>query len=315
MDSTRLTGPLGTSDVRVTPIGIGTWSWGDTMMWNYGSAYGYRDIEAAFQTALEGGITFFDTAEMYGRGASEKFLGQFVQASRASVIVATKFMPFPWRLTKKTLVDALRRSLDRLGLERADVYQIHWPLHIAGMQRWMEGLADAVDQNLTRAVGVSNYSARQMRRAHAELARRGVPLASNQVEYSLIHRAPERNGVSQACRELGVTLISYSPIGMGLLSGKYSTEAPPPGIRGRRYGKSFLARLKPLLDLLKEVGRAHGDKTSVQVALNWLLAKGSVPIPGAKTKAQAEGLLGAMGWTLSDAEVARLDETSRSVQR
>ena len=306
---------LGASDVRVTPIGIGAWSWGDTMIWKYGAGYAERDIEAAFRAGIEGGITFFDTAEMYGRGASERFLGAFIRASGAGVTVATKFAPLPWRVTRTSLVDALRRSLDRLGMESIDLYQIHWPLHLVGLNRWMDGLAEAVHRKLTRAVGVSNYSASLMRRAHGEMKKRGIPLATNQVEYSLIHRAPERNGVLDACRELKITLIAYSPIGMGMLSGKYSTLNPPPGYRGRRYRKEFLTRLDPLLAVLREVGGAHDGKAPSQVALNWLLARGIVPIPGAKTGAQALELCGAVGWSLSASEVARLDEASRTVQR
>ena len=306
---------LGATAVRVTPIGIGTWSWGDSIVWKYGSGYAEQEIEDAFQTALRSGVTFFDSAEMYGRGKSEKFLGQFVRASGAPVTVATKFMPLPWRLTKNSLLDALRRSLDRLGMERVDLYQIHWPLHLAGMRRWMEGLAEAVDRKLALAVGVSNYSAAQMRRAYEELKKRGVPLASNQVEYSLVHRAPERNGVLDACRDLNVKLIAYSPIGMGMLSGKYSLSNRPPGYRGRRYGRAFLERLGPLLVVLKETGEKHGGKTSAQVAINWTMARGAVPIPGAKTGAQARELVGAVGWSLSENDSSRLDEASRLVQR
>ena len=173
-------------------------------------------------------------------------------------------------------------------------------------------LADAVDAGLTRAVGVSNFDVVQMRRAHAVLARRGIPLATNQVEYSLIQRAPERTGLVAACQELGVTLIAYSPIGKGILSGKYSAQHPPPGPRAGRYPAARLARMQPLLDLLKDLGRAH-DRTPSQVALNWLICKGTLPIPGVKNARQVQDNAGALGWRLRDDEVRALDDASESL--
>jgi len=299
---------LGHSDVWVSPIGIGTWAWGDKLLWGYGrGGYTDADLQAAFQAAFTAGITFFDTAEVYGSGTSERLLGRFIGEANANVIVATKFLPFPWRLRRADLLNALRRSLERLGLKRVDLYQMHWPLPPVSIERWMEAMAEAVESGLTRAVGVSNYNAAQMRRAHAALARHGLPLASNQVQYSLLARAPERNGLLAACRELGVTLIAYSPLAKGTLTGKYTAQNPPPGPRGRRYPRQWLARLEPLIGLMKGIGQAHGGKTPSQVALNWAMCKGTVPIPGVKNMRQAEDNIGALGWRLTDAEVRALE--------
>lgn len=304
---------LGPTGLRVTPLGLGTWQWGDSMFWGYGKGYAAGEIRAAFDASLAAGITFFDTAEVYGQGKSERFLGQFIAGQRERLVIATKFMPLPWRLGKGQLLGALRKSLERLGLSSVDLYQIHWPFPPRPVEFWADALADAVQAGLARAVGVSNYSADQMRRAHEVLAKRGVPLTSNQVEYSLLHRAPERNGVLDACRELGVTLIAYSPLAQGMLTGKYTPDNPPPGFRGRRYRNERLARIQPLLGLLREIGQAHGDKTPNQVALNWLICKGAVPIPGAKNARQAEQNAGALGWRLTAAEVAALDAASATV--
>ncbi|MGH2368394.1 MAG: aldo/keto reductase, partial [Chloroflexota bacterium] len=222
---------LGHTDVRISPLGVGTWAWGDRLFWGYGRGYGDADLQAAFQGSLGAGVTLFDTAEIYGRGQSERLLGRFCHAiARDQVpqpVVATKFFPFPWRLRRQDLLRALRGSLQRLGLERVDLYQMHWPYAPVPIETWMDALADAVEAGLARAVGVSNYNVKQLRRAHAALARRGVPLASNQVQYSLLHRRPERDGVAQACRDLGVTLIAYSPLELGLLTGKYTPDTPP----------------------------------------------------------------------------------------
>lgn len=287
-------------------MGIGNWAWGDFMFWSNRGQYSEADARAAFDAAVAAGIELVDTAEMYGFGRSERLLGQFMRESGHRVKVATKFMPYPWRLSKGSLLRALRGSLRRLGVEQVDLYQIHWPNPPLPIETWVEGLADAVEAGLAREVGVSNFNVAQMRRAHEVLARRGLRLASNQVEYSLLHRAPERNGLLAACRELGVRLIAYSPLAQGLLTGKYTPDSPPPGLRRWTLGGK-LSSLGPLLALMREIGQAHGGASPAQVALNWTMAKGALPIPGARNARQAEENAGALGWQLTADEVAALD--------
>jgi aryl-alcohol dehydrogenase-like predicted oxidoreductase len=130
------------------------------------------------------------------------------------------------------------------------------------------------------------------------------------VEYSLINRKIERNGLLKLCQEQGITCIAYSPLGRGVLTGKYSSKNPPAGIRGRRYSAKFLDKIEPLIRLLHEIGREHGGKTPGQVALNWIIKKGAVPIPGAKNRQQALENAGALGWKLSDSELIALDQAS-----
>ena len=301
---------LGKTDVHVTPLGVGTWQWGDSMFWGYGRGYAEDEIRTAFDASLAAGINFFDSAEIYGQGRSERFLGRFIGTNGSRPLVATKFMPFPWRLGKGALVAALHNSLARLGLAQVDLYQIHWPMPPVPIETWADALADAVAAGLTKAVGVSNYNADQTRRAHAVLARRGVPLASNQVEYSLLHRDLERNGLLYTCQDLGVALIAYSPLAKGMLTGKYTPDSPPPGLRGRRYRGGFLAGIHPLLGLLREIGQAHSGRTPSQIALNWVISKGVIPIPGAKNAQQARDNAGALGWRLTPDEIGALDGAS-----
>jgi aryl-alcohol dehydrogenase-like predicted oxidoreductase len=267
-------------------------------------------MRPVFEAALAAGINFFDTAEIYSMGGSERTLAACLAAFPKDSVIATKFMPMPWRLRKSSLTDALKGSLERMRLTRADLYMTHFPFPPVAIEIWMDALADAVEFGLARAAGVSNYDAEQMRRAHAALTRRGVPLASNQVEYSLLKREPDRAGLSAACRELGVTLVAYRPLCSGLLSGKYSPENPPPGARGVLYNRIYLQKITPLLNLLRETAKRRG-KTPSQVALNWLICKGALPIPGAKSARQAEENAGAMGWRLDEGEVAELDKASR----
>jgi aryl-alcohol dehydrogenase-like predicted oxidoreductase len=176
------------------------------------------------------------------------------------------------------------------------------------LETWVEALADMQQAGLTRAVGISNCDAQQTRRAQAVLARRGIPLASNQVEYNLLNRSAERNGLLETCRELGVTLVAYRPLGYGLLTGKYKPEDLPVVLHGRLVRRSDLQRVSPLVARLGELGRNHG-KTPAQVALNWIVCKGAVPIPGAKNPAQATQNAGALGWRLETAEVEALDRS------
>src|SRR5579859_2994092 len=301
---------LGKTDLTVSALGLGTWQWGDTGMWQYGQGYAQKDVETAYRESRAAGITFFDTAEIYGSGVSEKILGGLVRPEQNEVRVATKFAPWPYRLTARSLPGALDASLKRLGLVQVDLYQAHWPWGSPiRIESLMNALADQVELGKIRAVGVSNYSAKQMRRAHAALAKRGLALASNQVQYSLLHRAPERNGVLDACRELDVRLIAYSPLAEGVLTGKYHQEGATVG-GARRMSRDFsskgLQASAPLVKLLAEIGAAHGGKTPAQVALNWLIHQGALPIPGAKNAAQATSNAGALGWDITDEEFERI---------
>ncbi|MGN6809465.1 MAG: aldo/keto reductase [Thermomicrobiales bacterium] len=320
MGATLATGQLmlGTSDITVAPLGVGAWSWGERRFWRYGDEFGRDDVAGAFNASVAAGITFFDTAELYGRGESERLLGEFVREAGRPIVIATKFAPYPWRFSARSVRPALEASLRRLGVTRVDLYQIHFPYTIISIRSLMDALADVVADGLVRAVGVSNYSAAQTRRAHEALARRGVPLASNQVEYSLFARKPETNGVAAACRDSGVTLIAYSPLAQGLLTGKYGPGARPTDARSMMgaFRERNLRRIAGVLDLLRGIGEDHGGKTPAQVALNWLIQQGNVlPIPGAKTADQATSNAGALGWALREAEVAALGEVTGGWRR
>jgi len=306
---------LGKTEIQITPMGLGTWQWGDRMLWGYNKTHTDSDIRAAFQVSVDAGINFYDTAEVYGSGQSERFLGKFLKEISNQMVVATKFMPYPWRISKGALRSSLQDSLKRLNLKQVDLYQIHWPFPPVPIQTWMDALADVVAEGLVRSVGVSNYSTSQTKHAFDSLSRLGIPLASNQVEYSLVNRNPERSGLLTLCQELGVSIIAYSPLGKGSLTGKYSPENLPPGIRSRHYNKMFLARIQPLIRILREIGQSHDGKTPAQVSLNWLICKGAVPIPGAKNMQQAQENFGALGWQLNEEEIAILDRVSEEVKR
>ncbi|MGH7739565.1 MAG: aldo/keto reductase, partial [bacterium] len=234
-------------------MGVGTWSWGDGVVWGFGQDYGASDLKAVFDESVKAGVRFFDSAEVYGKGQSEVFLGRFLRASSPEGIkTATKFMPFPWKFSTSHLLKSLRLSLKRLDLPRVDLYQVHFPMPFRSIEAWMEPLAQAVKEGLALEVGVSNYSRDQMLRAQDALGRSGVPLASNQVQFSLARRKNEFNGTLNECRKSSIRLIAFSPLGMGLLSGKYSRQNPPSGPR-RLFYFGQLGRVEKLVELLREL--------------------------------------------------------------
>ncbi len=298
--------------LHAVEMGLGAWQWGDRVMWQYGHNYNDEDVHRAFESSVNDGIRFVDTAEAYGNGNSERLLGKFIKETEQPILIATKFFPFPWRFTKGTIPRALKASLKRMDVESVDLYQIHWPSFTMSTDTSMEGMAECVKEGTARTVGVSNFEQTRMLAAYSALARHNIPLASNQVHYSLLNRKVEKDGTLARCKELGIRLIAYSPIEKGLLSGKYSADNPPSGMRSGIY-RNLLPKIQPLIKLMTEIGQDHGGKSNTQVALNWTICKGTLPIPGAKNAIQAQQNAGALGWRLTDAETARLDEASDQI--
>jgi aryl-alcohol dehydrogenase-like predicted oxidoreductase len=306
---------LGQSTLQVPRMGIGVMTWGDPKgmarlspaTLAYGGAHGVEEEARAFEVSVASGVTLFDTAALYSNGASERRLGELARGR--DVLIATKFPSSLFSAGDKMPAD-LEASLARLGRERVDLYQHHFPRRPQDIPRVMNLMADAVDAGKVVAVGVSNYSAEQMRIAHATFAERGIPLASNQVEYSLLHRQPEVNGVLDACRELGVTLIAYTPLAMGALTGKYSAAAArPTGLRRflGAFKRKSLEDVEPVIALLRQIGNRYG-MAPAQVALRWLIESPLVlPIPGAKTGKQAADNAAALTFALTAEEVDALD--------
>jgi aryl-alcohol dehydrogenase-like predicted oxidoreductase len=307
---------LGQTEIQVTALGIGAWAWGDSLFWNYGENYGAKQVQEAFEAAVNAGVTFFDTAEVYGNGESERLLGEFSQNSATSVAIATKYAPFPWRIGADSVSSAVSESLSRLQLSQIPLYQVHWPFSFFMSQNTLlNALADEVKKGTIAAVGVSNYSAKQMKEAHQILAERDIPLAVNQIKYSLLSRKVENKGIVDTAKQLGVTLLAYSPLAQGLLTGKYSPSnlQKPDGARkiDSRFSAKGLEKIAPVLDLLTQLASKY-EKTAAQVALNWLMAQGNViPIPGAKNADQANENAGALGWQLNPSEVLQLEKVSR----
>ena len=314
---------LGRSPIAISPIGLGCWQFseGRGFAGRFWPALSQETANHIVAASLDAGINWFDTAEVYGGGRSEAALARALTAAgkkNGDVVVATKWWPM-WRTAGniKATIRARQSFLASFGI---DLYQIHQPFALASTAAQMHAMADLVEDQRIRTVGVSNFSAAKMRAAHQVLATRGIHLVSNQVRYSLLDRRIEKNGVLKAAKELGITIIAYSPLAQGILSGKYHRD--PDMIRSRpgprkwmtAFRRRGLDRSRALVAALEEIARAH-DATPSQVALNWLAdfhGDTVVVIPGATIVAQAEENAGAMRFRLSDAEMKRLDELSLS---
>ena len=298
-----------------------------------------KDTDAAntFAGAIREGCNFVDTAEAYGFGSSERLTAWSAQIARVPIgcdvgqlHVATKFAPLPWRQTPESVVEACKASAERLGVSQIPLYQIHFPdiiqpFKAIGLERrkdeeYWEGLAQCYELGLVANVGVCNYGPTMTRRVHAFLKARGIPLASNQINYSLMYRKGAVEETVAVCKELGVPVISYFPLANGLLAGCYEADSLPPFPKSLTMKKYVVGGVDgypeggytPLLKALRRVAKQH-EKTVAQVSLNWVLCKGCIPIPGARSRQMAEANFGAMGWRLTDAEVAELEAASDEI--
>jgi aryl-alcohol dehydrogenase-like predicted oxidoreductase len=312
---------LGKTDIEITPIGLGMmeFSGGGGLM---GFAFPVIDQEeknAAVKAGLDGGVNWFDTAELYGKGVSEKSLSTALKVAGVKdneVIIATKWWPM-FRTAgniPKTIGERLR-FLDGYSI---GLYQIHQPFGFSSPEAEMDAMAGLVKAGKIRSVGISNFSADQMRRAHRQLQQHGLPLASNQVEYSLLNRSIEKNGILETAKELGVTIIAYTPLASGLLTGKYHKNPElleKKSFIWRSRLKGGLEKSRALVGVLEEIGTRY-NVTAAQVALNWLInANGDivVTIPGVTKASQAVESAGAMMFRLTADEISSLDEISRDM--
>jgi len=297
---------LGRSDLEVSSIGLGAWSWGASRVWGYGKRYGRKEVEEAWWRSIELGVNFVDTASVYGNGESERIIGDLLKRTEQEMVIATKY--FPFHLLSRSVRGAAERSLRRLGLKEVDLFQVHWPNPVMSLKGTMREMERLVREGKVRYIGVSNFNIKQLEAARSYLSREEV--VSNQIHYNAIHRKPERDGMVEHARREGVTIIAYSPIAMGLLTGKYNADNRPGGIRrfNSRFSKRGIRQVTPFLSTLREVGEPQCH-TMAQAALAWLLKDPNVVvIPGAKNPRQAEENLGAAACQMTGKEVAVIDE-------
>jgi pyridoxine 4-dehydrogenase len=302
------------ASIKLPSIGLGAWSWGDSIFWGYDKKND-GELESVFDYALaKSNVTLIDTAEIYGLGRSETLVGQFASSyPEDKLVVATKFAALPFRTSAKDVVKACRESLKRLGRSSIDLYQIHFPNAWSNAEYW-DGLAECVDLGLVKAVGVSNYGVDATRACHAALQKRGIPLSTNQIQLSLLYRYPIENGLLSCCQDLGIQVLSYSPLALGMLGGRYTPDSPPSGPRKAIYEKlTSTSDYGNLLAIMKDVAAVRPGATLSQVAINWAIAKNTIPIPGARTLSQVQQNYGCLSWSLSPEEVRALDVAASKI--
>ena len=340
---------LGKSGVVVPAMGVGT------MMWIPGKSLTEKTIIETYAACVDNGLNFFDTAEIYGNGKSERMLGECIKKDGRPVMLATKFAPpskmIPMKQKRtsvpadspRTLMEALDGSLSRLGVDTLDLYQIHAPPSKNTITEYMDVMAEAVKLGKVRAVGVCNFSEKQMREAHAALAKHGKPLSTVMVGYNILRRWPETNVIFGACKELGVALIPYAPLAEGILTGKYRPKDKKVPLsyaavlyfghlnitKEREDSRSLLGslfskpreinkkKIEPLFRVMDEIADTH-DKTLAQVAINWLISNEDInviPIPGMKNIRQVNDNMGALGWSLTKEERERIDRAEIKSRR
>jgi aryl-alcohol dehydrogenase-like predicted oxidoreductase len=315
---------FGPTDLHLSPLGLGCWQFSKAR----GIAGGFwPKLENALvhdivRVSLEGGINWFDTAEIYGGGESEQVLAESLHAAgdlAKNAHIATKWWPgFRTACNIPRTIDERLRRLDGYPI---DLYMIHQPISFSSVASEMRQMAKLAKEGKIRNVGVSNFNARRMREADRVLKEYGLKLASNQVKYSMLDRRIERNGILETAQELGAAIIAYSPLEQGILSGKFHQnpelirKAPGP----RRLMKGFkpqgLRQTKPLINVLERLAVQYGA-TASQVALNWIIhANGDsvFAIPGASKLHHAEENVKAMSFRLTASEIGELSELSARV--
>ncbi len=309
---------LAGSEVSIPALGVGTWAWGDRSTWGmggYDTALTSDTIREAWDASIDAGVTLFDTAEVYGGGESERIIGD--PAGRR---------PRPGRLgggrhqVHALAVEAerpgrppgsLRASLERLGRASVGLYQIHGPISLRSHAALADALAAAHQAGLVQAVGVSNYSAKETRSMAGALTSRGLRLATNQIEFSLLRRSPETHRSPGRLRASWGSSPWPTRRSARVASPASTRAAHPPPASGT----------SPTIRWRSSTGwwpssagsaRSTGASCPSQVALNWVMAKGAVPIPGAKNRQQAEENAGALGWAIDEDDLDRLDRVALS---
>ncbi len=310
---------LGTTGLEVSPIGLGVMQFagGQGMFRVMFPEVAARDMVEIVQTAFEGGINWFDTAELYGQGRSESALSESLLEAGVKpeeIRIATKWSPL-FR-TARNIPKTIQQRLDYLDPYGIDLYQIHHPRSFSPIEAQMNAMADLVEAGKIRSVGVSNFNQDQIRRAAEALEKRGLSLASNQVQYSLLHRKIESSGLLNTALELGITIIAWSPLASGLLTGKFHRDpevlARIPAVRRRQLARQ-IEKSRKVIDTLEKISERHQAEPG-QIALSWVIqGKGDrvVAIPGASRVNHARESVEAMQIKLDPAEIDDLNKVSQ----
>lgn len=288
-------------------FGVGTWAWGDRLLWGYGRDYNRDDLSAAFRRYLNDGVRFFSTSPAFGEGDSERILGEFNAQTQLDLLIATKYVPRLWHLRRTDFMESLKQSMLRLRVNKLDILEICPPIGRMTISRLADCAAEALELGLVDQVGLSGFDAHQIDAFNEALSRFGYSIACLETPYNLLDRSIEKNGVLDICHGLNIAVLAQQPLAMGLLTGKYDADAPASGSRRQLMLRYHTPRLDILLRTMNHIGLENNGKNCTQVALNWIARKGVIPIPGTKSLAQAIENAQTPSWRISPEQTALLD--------
>ncbi|MBQ6520809.1 MAG: aldo/keto reductase [Anaerolineaceae bacterium] len=288
-------------------IGAGTWAWGDRLVWGYGQEYRKDDLLSAFRRYINDGVLFFSTSPTFGDGESERILGEFNAKTPRDLLIASKYVPRLWHLRRSDFMESLKQSMLRLGVSKLDIYEIAPPTGAMTVSRLAECAAEALELGLIEQVGLSGFDAHQIDTFNEAISRFGYSISCLETPYNLLDRSIEKNGVLDLCHSLNIAVLAQQPLAMGLLTGKYDGEAPAAGSRRQMMLRYHTPRLDILLRTMNHIGLENNGKNCAQVALNWILKKGVIPIPGTKSLSQAIENAQTPNWRMSPEQTALLD--------
>jgi len=318
-------------------IGVSTEAWGETRL-GWGRTFNSTDLAAAYNLLHDHGLRLFDTSELYGHQgqrlaeSSEQLLGTLASRRPEPPILSTKFTPVPWtnvlsggglRLGRASVLEALRNSLTRLGASSVEIYSVSAPAPFGGRRAFFEGAAEAHRLGLIGGVGACHFNAPRIRQAHAICAQLGLPLLTNQIRFSLFNLEKDLDGTIETCLELGITPVALSPLAGGMATTRYAraaaTRAASAGMLGRggvpipSGGPPQLQPLEPAFRALSQVAEAAPRRSETQAALQYVAARGCVPLPSVTSEEHAQELADAMGWQISLDELDALHEQALSL--
>lgn len=297
-------------------VALGTWAWGTGVAGGdqvFGNSLTGDQLKPVFDAAMEAGLNLWDTATVYGMGASEDILGGFVREyPREDLILSTKFTPqIADAASTNSVEKMLNASLERFGTDYVDIYWIHNP---ADVELWTPGLIPCLKSGKVKSVGVSNHNLAELKRAEEILSAEGFHVSAVQNHYSLLYRSSEKAGILDYCKENGMTFFAYMVLEQGALSGKYDTEHPLPegSARGETYNGQ-LPQIEKLVKVMRAVGEEHSASVA-QVAIAWAVAKGVLPLVGATKPRHVAEAAAASRIKLTDEEMRLIEETAANTE-
>ena len=295
-------------------IALGAWAWGQGSVGGdqvFGNHYTIDDFKPVFNKAIQNNLNLWDTAYVYGMGASEKILGSLIKETNSkNIIISTKFTPQIANDSENAMEEMLEGSLERLNTDSIDIYRIHNPLDV---EKWTPKLIPLAKKGKIKSIGVSNHNLSEIKRVNEILSAEGLKISAVQNHYSLLNRSSETSGIIDYCKENDITFYAYMVLEQGALSGKYNKDNPfPKGSQRAEVYNDSLEQLEPLLKELKNIADNY-NTTEAVIATSWAISKGVLPLIGVTKVTQVEDAIKAQEITLTNEEVTKLEEIAEKV--